>query len=358
MSAQTDQDRTEQATPFRLEEARRKGAVPFSREVGPTAAIATALLCLAAFSAWMGHGLLVLERQIFLLAGTAPFDLPRLSTWLSLIAERGLYLLSPLLAFGILAGVLTSLLQSGPVFSTQALKPDFDRINPAAGLRRIFSARTVFEAGKILVKLALVATAAYLVLRPIYASLPQLYRAAPGSFPAVLRHDVIRLLQGMGLVLLLIAVLDVSYTRFEFMRRMRMSRRELRDEVKRREGDPQIRSRRRSAQKELRKRSAALGRVKEADVIITNPTHYAVALKYRRGQAPAPEVIAKGSGSMARAIRELAFRHRVPVVTSPTLARALFRDIQIGSTIAPKHYDGVAAILRRVYAARPSGAPV
>ena len=149
-----------------------------------------------------------------------------------------------------------------------------------------------------------------------------------------------------------IALADLVFARWEFGRRMRMSRRELRDEIKRREGDPQVRNKRRASMREMRKRAAALGKVRAADVIITNPTHYAVALKYRRGKAAAPEVIAKGSGGMARAIRELGFRHRVRIVASPELARALFRDVPIGGMIPTQYYDRVAEILRKVYAAK------
>jgi len=257
-----------------------------------------------------------------------------------------------LFALVIVAAVLANFLQVGPVFSTATLKPDFTRLNPATGLRRIFSSRTVFELVKVLVKLLLFGSVAYVLLKGLFARLPQFYQMPVAAYPTALRHEVLRTLAVLTGTAVLVAVADLVFSRWDFGRRMRMSRRELRDEIKRREGDPQIRSRRRAAMREMRKRAAALGKVKEADVIITNPTHYAVALKYRRGKAPAPELIAKGSGGMARAIRELGFRHRVYIVTSPELARALFRDVPLGGMIPVKHYDQVAAILRQMYAAK------
>ncbi len=351
MAEQPEQDRTEQATPFKLDEARDKGLVPRSGEVSVAAGLIGAVLCVAMFSGWMMQQLLQLQRRTLLQAGGWSFDVSHVTHWLALLGGRGLYILSPLFALVVVAAVLGNFLQVGPVFSTTALKPDFTRLNPATGLRRIFSSRSVFELIKVLAKLLLFGGIAYAVMSGLFARLPQFYQMPVAGYPSALRHEVMRLLEALTGAAIFVAIADLVFTRWEFGRRMRMSRRELRDELKRREGDPQIRSRRRAAMREMRKRTAALGKVKDADVIITNPTHYAVALKYRRGKAPAPEVIAKGSGGMARAMRELGFRYQVRIVSSPELARALFRDVPLGGMIPVKHYDEVAAILRRVYEA-------
>jgi len=352
MAEQTEQDRTEQATPFKLEEARKKGMVARSTEVSVAIGLLAAVLCLAMFSSWMLRQTLQLERRTLLQAGQWNFDIPHTVHALALIGERGLYVLSPLLAILVLAALLGNFLQVGPVFSTEVLKPDFQRLNPAAGLRRIFSGRTLFELIKVLAKLLLFGLVTYLILKGLFARLPHFYRIPVAEYPGALRHEVLRLLGALAGTAVAIALADLVFSRWEFGRRMRMSRRELREELKRREGDPQIRSRRRAAMRELRKRAAALGRVKDADVLITNPTHYAVALKYRRGKAAAPEVIAKGSGNMAQAMRELAFRHRVRIISAPALARALFREVALGGMIPVQYYEAVGAILRQVYEAR------
>jgi len=355
MAEQTEQDRSEQATPFKLEEARKKGMVARSPEVSTAAGLLGAVLCMAMFSAWIFQQLIRVERRTLLQAGELRFDVAHMTHWLAQLGERGLYILSPVLALGVIVAVLGNFLQVGPVFSTEPLKPDFSRLNPASGLRRVFSGRTVFELVKVVLKLLLFGGVAYAVLKGLFAQLPHFYQQSPAAYPGTLRREVLRLLAMLAGTAVIVALADLVFSRWDFGRRMRMSRRELRDEIKRREGDPQIRSRRRAAMREMRKRAAALGKVKEADVIITNPTHYAVALKYRRGKAAAPEVIAKGSGGMARAIREIGFRHRVYIVSSPELARALFRDVALGGMIPQRHYEQVAAILRQVYEARARG---
>jgi flagellar biosynthetic protein FlhB len=153
-------------------------------------------------------------------------------------------------------------------------------------------------------------------------------------------------------VLILVAIIDWLFTRWEHQRKMRMTRKELKDEMKRREGDPQIRQKRKSLERELRKRSESLASVPEADLVITNPTRFAVVLKYDRQTMIAPQVTGKGSGEMAHLIREKAYKHRIPVINSPALARALFRKCPIHGAVAQEHYVSLASLFRQAYAMR------
>ena len=352
MAEEQDQDRSEAATPFKLDEARKRGVVARSIEVNTAAALLSGLLAIAAFGPWMTHRLLQLSQQILATAEQPIFDVPHLHAWLGAIGRQTLFALSPIFALVVVGTVLANLLQSGPVFSATPLKPDFDRLNPASGFKRLLSIQTLFNAFKSIIKFVIFATIGYLFLHTVLGELPGLYRRALTAEATYFASAVRRFLSYLGLGAIVIAIADLIFTRWEFGRRMRMSRRELKDEVKRREGDPHVRRRRRELQREMRRRSASLGKVKGADFLVTNPTHIAVAVKYRRGKAIAPEVVAKGAGDLAAQMRTIAFRYRVPIVPNPPLARALFREVRIGRPIPEQYYTAVAEILRWVYQVR------
>jgi flagellar biosynthetic protein FlhB len=350
--AEQELDRSEAATPFKLEEARKRGVVSKSVEVNSAVSVLSGLLAIAAFGPWMTRRLLTLSRRIFAGSDQQVFDLTHLQGWLGSIAGDALFALSPVLALVVIGSVLANILQSGPVFSAAPLKPDFTKLSPATGLKRLFSTRTLFDGLKSIVKLVIYVSIAYLFLRSTLPLLPTLYHRAPRIQAAIFGGVVQRLLSYLVVGALFIASADLIFSRWEFLRRMRMSRRELKDEIRRREGDPHVRRRRRESQREMRRRSASLGKVKDSDVLITNPQHFAVALKYRRGKAVAPEVMAKGAGELARQMRAVAFRHRIPIVPNPRLARALYREVRIGRPIPEAHYAAVADVLRWVYQIR------
>jgi len=347
--AEQELDRSETATPFKLDEARKRGVVPKSTEVNAAVALLSGLLAIGAFGPWMAQRLMQLSRRILEGMDQEIFDIEHLRAWLGSIAAEALFALSPVFALVVIGAVLANLLQTGPVFSAMPLKPDFSKLSPATGLKRLFSARTLFEGLKSVIKLTIYVVIGYFFLRSTLSTLPALYHRPPHAQASIFGGEVQRLLSYLSLGAIAIAGADLIFSRWEFLRRMRMSRRELKDEVRRREGDPHVRRRRRELQRELRKRSASLGKVKDSDVLITNPTHVAVALKYRRGKAVAPEVTAKGAGDLARQMRAVAFRHRVPIVPNPRLARDLYRDVRIGRPIPEAHYSAVADVLRWVY---------
>jgi flagellar biosynthetic protein FlhB len=229
---------------------------------------------------------------------------------------------------------------------------DFQRVNPAAGFQRVFSRRTLFDGARACAKLLLLSAAAALALGALLPQFQALSALSPAAFLHTLLGDIASLGWKMGVALAAIAAVDLLFTRREFGRRMRMSRRELKDEYKNREGDPRIRGRLRELRRELLKRSRALKNTRSADVVVTNPTHYAVALRYVHGEMDAPRVVAKGAGQLAAAMREIAARHRIIVVQNPPLARSLFREAAIDEYLPAGFHAEVARLIVWVLAVR------
>jgi flagellar biosynthesis protein FlhB len=222
--------------------------------------------------------------------------------------------LLPLMLALVVAGVLGNVLQTGPMFTTQPLKPDFKRMNPANAFRRIFSMRTLWELGKMAGKFLLLGAVCAVFAWKARGLAEAVVHVLPNRLAGLFRDMFVQTSLYVLLVLGLAAVVDLLFTRREYGKKMRMSRREVRDEMRRRDGDPAIKSKRRQQSRELLRKARSLARVHEADVVLTNPTHYAVALRYRPGKMVGPVVIAKGAGTLAAMIRRLAGRHQVPVM--------------------------------------------
>lgn len=350
--AEQDLDRSEAATPHKLQKAQQEGQAARSTDAVSAIVFAAAMVTVA----WQGWtaatALLRLVRSVLaqsLPAAAGSAALPPLAA--DLIASAAMVVL-PFMFVLMVAAVLGTLVQTGVIFSATPLKMDFNRVNPATGLQRLFSMRTLFDGAKALVKLVVLVIAAWLALKSL---LPQFYALAampPAAFLRTLVADVADLGLKMALVLGLIGALDFAYTRREFGQKMRMSRRELKDEHKNREGDPRIRARLRELRNEMLKRSQALRNTRSADVLLTNPTHYAVALRYVHGGMDAPQLVAKGAGQLASAMREIAYRHRIVVVRSPALARRLFRELEIEQAVPASFHAQVARIFVWVFAMR------
>jgi flagellar biosynthetic protein FlhB len=238
------------------------------------------------------------------------------------------------------------------VFSFEGLRIDAARVNPATGWKRVFSMRTLFDGGRACIKLLVLCFAAWLALRALLPQFHGLSAVGAAEFVQLLLQDVGSLGSRMALALALVACVDVAFTRREFSRRMRMSQRELKEEYRNREGDPRIRGRLRELRREMLKRSRSVRNTRDADVVLTNPTHYAVALQYVHGEMEAPRVIAKGAGQLAAAMREIAARHRIVVVQNPPLARRLFREAPLDAYLAASFHAEVARIIVWVLAAR------
>jgi len=347
MAAEQDQDRNESATPYKLAEARRKGQVARSTD------IVSAVVFCAAVAYLYARGIATIEQQFrfdrLLLAqafaaqaGDGAGALVHLAFEM---LQHGVMLLLPLLLTIMGAAIVASVAQTGGIFSFHPLQPDWTRIDPVKGFQRVMSLRTLFDTGRALAKLAVLSVVVYLAVRDLAPHFHQLAAATPASFLRLLMADAASAGMKIALALVAIALVDLLFSRREFNRKMRMSRREVREESKQREGDPRIRARLRELRREMLKRSLATRQTKHADVVVTNPTHYAVALMYRHGQMSAPRVIAKGADGLAAAMRDIAHRHAIPVVQRPALARALYAQVDIDDALPEAFYRDVANLM-------------
>lgn len=344
------QDKSEQASPFKQQEARRKGQVPRSQDFLTCAML---IAFFASFSAgihrlaatiaahghwWLGHAA-QLRSQWGALADEASFSVHEICS-----------ALLPLLAALVVTAVVANLLFSGPVFSLAPIKPDFKRLHPVAGLKKIFSKKMLVEFFKVLIKGGLFAITLYVVGRGQVQAILNMVNVAPSAVGDAAEHLFMRLGLSLVAVMLVVALFDMWFARRDYAQQLRMSKREVKDEYRRREGDPEIRSRRRGIQQQLLKKAQALGKVREADVVVVNPVHYSVALQYRPSLMRAPIVIAAGRGVQAWRINQVARRHGVPILRRPPLARALHALARTGAAVPPSTQDDVAKVYRWVIA--------
>ena len=345
-------DKSEQATPFKLKKAREKGQVARGMDLGFLVGLVVLLLYLWIAGPGLGDDIARASRDAMVAAPSVDGGPGGL---FALTGHVFAAVLKPLLAFlvGLFATVLLfEILQVGVVFSAQPLKPDFSRLNPAKGLKRVFSKRMLVETLKNVLKLGIYATVAWLCARQTLAA----YFASVGDGAGLAQAMFaagLKLLAWFVLAALCFAVFDQLLVRREFGKNMRMSRRELRREHRDREGEPRQKQKRKQLHAEFVKASQSLRGVKGADVVVTNPTHYAVALRYDAASMAAPRIVSRGAGDLARRIKQLAFRFNVIVIEDKALARALYRRAALDAPVPEAFYSEVAALYNRI---RQSGA--
>lgn len=345
------QERTEQPSEKRLREAREQGQIPRSPELATAAVFGLAMLTLLGFGGAMAAGAARWMRQALSFAGVAAGDGHALTARFGELALALLLVVAPLFAACVLAAFVAPVVMGGITFSAAALTPDFSRLNPLHGLRRVWSSEGLAELARALLRVLLLGTVAVLALRQ---ALPALLHLLQQPLPAALAAGarlILHLLLQLALALGVLAGADVVYQRWHYRRKLMMTRQELLEEYKETEGRPEIKAKIRRAQRELAQRRM-MEDVPRADVVLVNPTHYAVALKYEAGRMRAPRLVAKGADEIARRIRETAERHGVPIVSVPPLARALYRQVDIGREIPVNLYTAVAQILGYVYQLR------
>jgi len=344
-SMSSEHERTEPASQFKLSEARKQGQVAKSLDVNSFVMILAFVLILvaAAVNGWyvIGHAsetLLVGAGGVYAWGQTAPVDALK-------YAATALWsvLLTPLCA-GVIAAIVANVAQTGFVFSFAPLTPKFERLNPVAGFKRVFTMRLLIDAVKSTFKLAVLVTVAYSTFSAHWQELSNVAVQTASDQLHWFGKTATILLFRLLLALLVFALIDLALVRRQFAKQMRMSRRDMKEEIKRREGDPQIRSKIRQLQRENLKQSKSLSRVADADVLITNPTHYAVALRYVRGQMSAPAVIAKGTERWAADMRQLAVKHGVPIFERKSLARKLFRYAAVDHPVPADTFTDVARL--------------
>jgi flagellar biosynthesis protein FlhB len=345
------QERTEQPTPKRLEDARRKGQIPRSRDLTAAAVMLAGGTALYMFGGHIGGQMHGMMSRSLTLSREQALDSMYLTPALTSAAIEGFRACMPVLLIIMLAAIIAPLALGGWSFSSESLAPKFERLNPLAGFKRMFSLKSLIELSKALAKFATVAGVAVLVL---WKDTPALL--ALGREPTALAIGHALKLSGQGLLsisagLLLIAAIDVPYQLWQYLKQMKMSREEIRQEMKESEGSPEIKGRIRQVQQEMA-RQRMMQDVPKADVIVTNPTHFAIALKYDEKRMRAPIVVAKGVDLLAARIREIAGEHNVPIFEAPPLARVLYRNVDIGSEVPSNLYVAVAQVLSYVFQLR------
>ncbi len=344
-------ERTEAATAKRLEQAREKGDIPRSREMATCV-----LLLVGGMAVWL-FGEALAQKLNHIMIAVFAFDRQQVfdvRVMFDRLVEPGIELLTtvlPILGLMLFAALASPILLGGWLFTSQALTPKFERLNPLSGIKRMFSVNALVELLKALVKTMLVGMVAWYVIR---GQLDEVLSLSRETLKAGMQHMTILLWTSFVSIvaaLIFIAMIDVPYQLWSYARKLRMTKEQVRQEHKESEGDPHIKAKIRAIQRALARRRM-MAEVPTADVVVTNPTHFAVALKYAEGTMSAPKVIAKGADSVALKIREIAEEHKVPILEIPPLARALHHHTEIGDEIPEALYTAVAEVLAYVFQLR------
>ena len=342
-------EKTEKATPHKLQKAKEQGQVSKSAEL--TTCVFMLVLLGVATALWPSSLFQIkqLITHLVFLTARMPFSVDSMSQLQQFLLSKLTVLWLPFALSGVLSIVLSTVAQTGFVWSGKPLAPDFTRLDWVMGLKRLFSSKLVFDAGKNSVKLALVFLLLYLSLKHELPACLSFMKTSPTLFPSLLIKLLSKITLQLLVLLFALAIVDKLYTRWKFGKDNRMSKQEVKDEYRQREGDPKIKSKIKQVQLQLRQKTASLEHVKTADVVITNPDHLAVVLKYDRGLMPAPKVVCKAQGELVKQVKLLAARHHVLIIENKPLARVLFSASNLNQWINREHFPMVASIFREVY---------
>lgn len=345
---ESTEEKTEQATQQRREDFRKSGQVAQSREIASILVLLGVGLVFYFLSKEFLKNLSVLFTTSFtqyFLAAARDGDLIPV---IKFAFGKAFSVVAPVMGIAALTGVAATVMQIGFLTAWDQVAPDLNRINPINGFAKIFNLRNVFEGVKSVAKIFVVGLVAYLVLKSELKFTPQLVQLSVPQIFAYIGVVIFKLLGSICALMAVIAVLDYAFQRWDLEKRMKMSKQEVKEEFKQREGDPLIKSRIKRIQRELAQKRM-MDAVPKADVIITNPTHIACALKYDRATMAAPTLIAKGADLIAEKIKSLARTHNIPVVENKPLARTMFKTLKIGQAIPKTLYNAVAEVLAYVY---------
>lgn len=339
----TEQNKSEDATAYKLEQARKKGMVPRSQELGMVISL---LGCAGYLSVWgsdMASHLASLQARALSEAAYIATGGNALLIAMGSLLSQAAHIVAPLIGIVMGGSLIAALMQTGFLFAPGALKADFSKLNPAQGFKRVFSMQTLIEAVKACFKMMVYTGIAYVVIAEVAVTTDHAF-LLPASLAATLLSGGLHLAFMFLAAATVFAAIDQIIVRRAFARKMRMSRYEQKQEMKQREGDPRIRQRRKHLQRELLQRSRSMKAVRGADVVVTNPTHYAVGLKYDPVCMSAPKVIAKGAGDFALRLRKLAFVYGIPVIEAPPFARELYFKAALEREVPGNLYSKTAAV--------------
>ncbi len=357
MAAQeSDLEKTEPASQRRLEQAREEGDIPRSRELAACASLLAGGLLLWMMGSRLEGELSGMLRDALSFSRELAFEPYLLLEHGGHLAGRVLWALLPFAAVMLAVVIGAPLLVGGWLFSVKSFLPRFDRLDPVAGITRMFSLHSLGELGKAVAKAVLLGGVGTMVVMKQADALVGMAVVPAGSGDSQLGHVMFVAFAAMAGVLAVIAAIDVPWQRWQYAKKLMMTREDVRQEHKEQEGNPEIKGRIRAQQREMARRRM-MAEVPKADVVVTNPTHYAVALKYSESRDAAPVVVAKGADELAAKIREIASANNVPLLEAPPLARALYRNTEPGDTIPERLYTAVAQVLAYVYQLRAGANP-
>jgi flagellar biosynthetic protein FlhB len=345
---QTGQERTEQPTERRLQEARKKGQVPRSKELNTMLSLLLASISLLVFGGYISQNLMQISVEGFSIPRELAFDTAQLPFQFMYMASQALLALSPFMAIMLVSVFAGPLLMGGWSFSLESISFKLEKLDPIKGLARIFSLKSLVELAKALAKFVLLLGAAILVFFSIDQQLLSLSSMTPKAAGLEAATILVQVLLILSATMILIVALDVPFELWNHSKQLRMTKQEIRDEMKETDGNPQVKQRIRTLQRQLAE-GRMMDDVKTADVVITNPTHYAVALQYLDRPGSAPKVVAKGKDLTALRIRSIATDCDIPIFEAPPLARALYRSTEIGYEIPHVLYMAVARVLAYVF---------
>ena len=348
MAEDSDQEKTEEPTSKRLEDARKKGQIARSRELNTFAMLITSAILLLMMGGQMGNSLLAMMKTQFQLSRQIIFDPASPIIYLKQVMIDGVMLIAPFIAVMVVVAIVAPLALGGWVFSWETITPKFEKLDPIKGIPRLFALRGLMELIKALLKFLLVFFVSVILSKHFLKELTGL-----GAEP--LEQSISHALNIIGFCyivlcasLIVVVMFDVPYQLWDHSKKLKMTLQEIKDEMKESEGSPEIKARQRRIQMDMAQ-NRMITQVPKADVIVTNPTHYAVALKYDPSSNGAPKLIAKGVDLIAAQIRLLATNAKVPLVESPPLARALYYSTEIDKEIPKELYLAVAQVLAYIY---------
>jgi len=343
-----DQDKTETATPKRREEAKKKGQVVQSKEIPSILVLLASLFVFYFFGSYIGQN--VLEMMHGLLNGVGSSQLNETSAYdllLKVLRKMGM-ILAPLMTAVFIAGVAANLLQKGFIFSAEPITPKLSKLDPIKGIKKMVSTQALVELAKSILKIIIVGYVVFLAVKGEKDNLLPLMMMDPVNILAYIGKVSFKICMRVIWVLVPLAALDYIFQKWDFEQNLKMTKQEVKDEFKQREGDPQVKAKIRSIQKEMARRRM-MEEVPKADVVITNPTELAIALQYNNETMSAPKVVAKGAGFIAGHIRDKAVESGVPLIENKPLAKSLYKMVEIGQYIPAKLYKAVAEVLAYVY---------
>lgn len=346
-----DTQKTEDATPKKIEEARKKGQVALSREVNNWVMLLAGTIVVAAFAGPVFSNLTFLMQTYLEQAHNLPEAPGGLKIVLGGAITKVLIIFAVPLLILMAAAFLSPFLQVGPLFAPEIIKMDITKISPMKGFSRLFSMRSIVEFVKGLLKITVIGVVGTIILKPYFGQLDHMVGLPMPALLHEMKGLVIKLMIGVLVVLMIIAVVDLVYQRYEHHKKMRMTKQELKDEYKQTEGDPHVKSKLRQIRAE-KARQRMMQAVPRADVVITNPTHYSIALEYKPDTMDAPVCIAKGIDEVALRIREVAKQNNIVLYENKPLARALYDTVDIDESIPAEHFKAVAEVISYVFKLR------